>query len=299
MGFSKRERDRMATRSRAILGALAVIVALVAGPATASAATVFGSGSSAMQPYFEVLAAAYKKVSPSTKLVYTANNGNAGAKDVQDGRSAFAFQTRPPLPSDSGLSYSKLFLDGLCVAVNPANVLSNLTISQVKDVFLGTVTEWQPLGSNIRSPISAFGRNSTAGLYTFFQSAVLGGSTQATNVAQLDKDGEVAVAVSRNQAGIGYVGLANSGPGSGVKRLKLEGQPCQASAIKTLKYPLSRYGWIVLPARDPNRSATRFGDWIRTSYAAGKVIAKAGAVPAFNAKAPPKKAVKKPRRKKK
>ncbi len=279
----------MARRTRAIIGALTLILALSVAATAANAATIFGSGSSAMLPYFEVLAKAYKKVDPSTKLVYTANNGNAGAKDVQDGKSAFAFQTRPPLPSDSGLSYSKLFLDGLCVAVNPANVLNNLKISQVKDVFLGTVTEWQPLGSNLRAPISAFGRNSTAGLYTFFQSAVLGGATQATNVAQLDQDGEVAVAVSKNQAAIGYVGLANSGPGSGVKRLKLEGQPCQASAIKTLKYPLSRYGWIVLPAVKPNRAATKFGDWIRTSYAAGQVIAKAGAVPAFNAKSPPKK----------
>jgi phosphate transport system substrate-binding protein len=287
----------MARRSRAILGGLMLLAALIAGPASAQAATIFGSGSSAMQPYFEVLAQGYKKVDPSTKIVYTANNGNAGAKDVQDGKSAFAFQTRPPLPSDSGLSYSKLFLDGLCVAVNPGNVLNNLKISQVRDVFLGNVTEWQALGSNLRAPISAFGRNSTAGLYTFFQSAVLGGLTQATNVTQLDKDGEVAVAVSRNQAGIGYVGLANSGPGSGVKRLKLEGQPCQASAIKTLKYPLSRYGWIVLPARSPNRAATKFGDWIRTSYAAGVIIGKAGAVPAFNARSPPKKKHKKAKKK--
>jgi len=280
----------MTRRRTAILGGAAALAALVAGPAGAQAATIFGSGSSASQPYIEALFKAYKKVDPKTKFVYTANNGNAGARDVQDGKSAFALQTRPPLPSDSGLSYSKLFLDGLCVAVNPANSVNNLSIAQVRDIFLANVTEWGAVpGSNQRSPISAFGRNSTAGLYTFFQSAVLGGSTQASNVTQLDKDGEVAVAVSRNQAGVGYVGLANSGPGSGVKRLKLEGQPCQASAIKTLKYPLSRYAWLVLPARSPNRTVTRFGDWIRTSYAAGKVIAKEGAVPAFNAKKPPKK----------
>ena len=284
----------MAQRRKAILGGLTAVAALIAGPATAQAATIFGSGSSASQPYIEALFKAYKKVDPKTKFVYTANNGNAGAKDVQDGKSAFALQTRPPLPSDSGLSYSKLFLDGLCVAVNPANTVNNLSIAQVRDIFLANVTEWNSVpGSNQRSPISAFGRNSTAGLYTFFQSAVLGGVTQASNVTQLDKDGEVAVALSRNQAGIGYVGLANSGAGSDVKRLKLEGQPCQASAIKTLRYPLSRYAWLVLPARSPNRTVTRFGDWIRTSYAAGQVIAREGAVPAFNAKTPPKKKHKK------
>ncbi len=118
---------------------------------------------------------------------------------------------------------------------------------------------------------------------------MLEGQTQASNVTALDKDGEVSVAVSRNQAGIGYVGLANSGPGKGVKRLRLNGQPCEASAIKTLKYPLSRYAWLVLPARKPSKLATQFGDWVRTSYAAGRVIGKAGAVPAFNAKKPPRK----------
>ena len=287
----------MARRTRVILGALTAVGVLVAGPAASQAATVFGSGSSASVPYLEALFKEYKKVDPSTRFVFTANNGNAGAKDVQDGKSAFAIQTRPPLPSDSGLSYSKLFLDGLCVAVNPANSLSGLQVAQVKDVFLGTVTEWSQLGSSLQAPISAFGRFSTAGLYTFFQSAVLGGQTQASNVTALDKDGEVAVAVKGNQAGIGYVGLANSRPGvSGVKKLKLNGQPCDASAIITLRYPLTRYAWLVLPARGPNRTATKFGDWVRTSYAAGRVIDKAGAVPAFNAKRPPRRARRRARR---
>ncbi len=288
----------MKAKSRSLVGALVVLAALAVGPAAANAATVFGSGSSAMVPYLESLLKGYKKVDPKFKVVYTANNGNAGAKDVQDGKSQFALQTRPPLPSDSGLSYSKLFLDGLCVAVNPSNNLNGLSIQQVKDIYLGTVTQWSGVGSSVGSPISAFGRFSTAGLYTFFQSAVLGGATQASNVTALDKDGEVAVAVKNNKAGIGYVGLANSKPGqSGVKRLKLNGQPCQASAIRTLKYPLSRYGWIVLPAKKPNKSATKFADWIRTSYAAGKIIDKAGAVPAFNAKKPPKKPKKKNKKK--
>ncbi len=282
--------DRKKTRSRGLLGALVALVAvLVLAPASANAATVLGSGSSASVPYLEALFKGYKKVNPKVKFIFTANNGNAGAKDVQDGKSSFAIQTRPPLPSDSGLTYSKLFLDGLCVAVHPQNNLSGLQISQVKDIYLGNQTQWSAVGSNISGPISAFGRFSTAGLYTFFQSAVLGGATQASNVTALDKDGEVSVAVSKNQAGIGYVGLANSKPSSGVKRLRLNGQPCAASAIRTLKYPLTRYAWLVLPSKKPNKFATKFGDWVRTSYAAGRIIDKAGAVPAFNAKKPPKK----------
>jgi phosphate transport system substrate-binding protein len=279
------------TATAAVAGAAALAVAAPAGAATQQLA---GSGSSASAPYLEVLFKAYKKVDPSVKFVFTANNGNAGAADVQAGRSAFAIQTRPPLPSDSGLSYSKLFLDALTISVHPSNKLTNLEVAGVKDIFTGKVTEWGSVpGSGLSSPISAFGRNATAGLYTFFSSAVLGGETQGSNVTPLDKDGEVAVAVSKNPAGIGYVGLANSRAGSGVKRLSLNGVAPTPKNIKGLKYPLSRYAWIVLPIKNPNRKVQKFADWIRTSYEAGRVIDQAGAVPAFNAT---KKSKKKKRR---
>jgi phosphate transport system substrate-binding protein len=267
----------------AVTAAVTTAVFVVPSAATAKTKTILGSGSSATAPYAEALFKGYKKVNPNLKFIYNPNNGNAGVKDVQARRSAFALQTRPPLPSDSGTTYAKLFLDGLCIAVNPANSLSGTSIATVKDIYTAKLTEWSGVpGSSLTTPISAFGRFSTAGLYTFFQSAVLAGETQSSNVTALDKDGEVAVAVSKNESGIGYVGLANSGPGKGVKRLKLNGQPCQASAIKTLKYPLSRYAWLVLPTKNPSRDVQAFGDWIRTSVAAGKIIAAAGAVPAFN-----------------
>lgn len=281
----------MTRPARSFAAAVAAGAALLAAPAGAGAATTLaGSGSSASVPYVEALFKGYKKVDPTVRFVYTANNGNAGAQDVQAGRSLFAIQTRPPLPSDSGLSYSKLFLDALTISVNPANGLVGLPIAQAKDIFTGRSTEWGAYpGSGLTSPIAAFGRNSTAGLYTFFTSAVLGGESQGTNVTPLDKDGEVAVAVRNNRAGIGYVGLANSGPGSGVKRLRINGVAPTKAAIRNLSYPLSRYAWIVLPANRPNRKVQRFADWVRTSYAAGRIIDKAGAVPAFNATKPPKK----------
>lgn len=280
----------MELRTKTVAGTVVAALATLGATATqASAVTqINGSGSSASQPYVEALIKGYKKVDPSVKFVYTANNGNAGAQDVQAGRSAFAIQTRPPLPSDSGLSYSKLFLDALTISVNPQNKLTSLKISDVKDIFTGKVTEWSAFpGSGLNGPISAFGRNATAGLYTFFSSAVLGGDAQGSNVTQLDKDGEVAVALSKNPKSIGYVGLANSK--TGVKRLAINGIPVTKANIKSLKYPLSRYAWIVLPAKSPNRKVQKFADWIRTSYAAGRIIDKAGAVPAFNAKKPKKK----------
>jgi phosphate transport system substrate-binding protein len=258
-------------------------VAMLAFAPAASALTLFGSGSSAAQPYMLKLFKGYSKLHRGVRFSYNPNGGNAGVQDVQAGRTEFAIQTRPPLPSDSGTTYFKLFLDGLCLAVNPSNSLSDISLSQTKNIFLGTDTNWSQVpGSNLSSTIDPVGRNSTAGLYTFFQQAVLGGQTQSSNVRQAPSDGLVAVDVHQDPNAIGYIGLAHSGAGSGVKKLNVGGVPCDTAHIKNESYPLFRYTWAVLPTSHPNIQVEKFLDWVRVSHKAGRIIAAAGAVPTFN-----------------
>lgn len=262
--------------------ALAALTPALMAPAAAAASTVIGSGSSAEQPILLALFKGYRKVDRHVTFIYTADGGNAGIKDVQAGRSAFAVNTRAPLPSDHGTEQVKLFLDGLCVAVNRSNHLSNLSLSTAANIFEAVDTTWsQVAGSNLTTTIDPIGRNSTAGSYTFFQKAVLKGATQASSVEQLTSDGLVAKAIKNDANAIGYVGLAHAGKGSGIKALKLNGISCTPANIKTERYPLSRFIWGVLSSKHPDAAAAAFFDWVRTSKAAGKIIAKT-AVPAFN-----------------
>jgi phosphate transport system substrate-binding protein len=261
------------------------MIPMVALPASAGATTLFGSGSSAEQPIMNVLFRAYNRLHHNIRFNYLADGGNAGVTDVQQGRRLFAINTRPPLPSDSGTTYFKLFLDGLCVAVNPANSVSDLSTATAKNIFLAVDTNWnQVAGSNLATTIDPVGRNSSAGSYTFFQQAILGGKTQASNVQPVTSDGLVATAVSKDANAIGYVGLAHAGHGSGVKTVTLNGVACNQANIKNESYPLFRYIWAVLPSGSPSRTVEKFLDWVRTSKQAGQIINRAGAVPAFNRK---------------
>jgi phosphate transport system substrate-binding protein len=263
--------------------ATAVVTPALALPAAAAATTVIGSGSSAEAPILTALFAGYKHVKPSVKFVYTADGGNAGVKDVQDKHSQFAVNTRAPLPSDGGTTQFKLYLDGLCVAVNKANSLSNLRIKNAANIFLGTFTSWsQVSGSSLTSTIDPIGRDSAAGSYTFFQQSVLKGATQASSVQQLASDGLVASAIKGDKNAIGYVGLAHAGKGSGIKTVKLNGVACKPANIKTQHYAMSRFIWGVLPSKHTSTAAAQFFDWVRTSKAAGQIINSAGAVSAFN-----------------
>jgi phosphate transport system substrate-binding protein len=138
-------------------------------------------------------------------------------------------------------------------------------------------------GSGLSTTIDPVGRDSTAGTYTFFQSAVLGGKTQATNVNPVTSDGLVANAVAKDPNAIGYVGFAHS-KGKNLKTLTLNGKACAPKFVKNQSYPLSRYIWFVARSDSPDPAVIKFATWVRTSKAAGKILKKAGAVPAFNKK---------------
>ena len=275
----------MKIRSIAIAALASVALAV---PASAGAQTIIGSGSVAMQPVLSPLFAAYKKKTHrKVSFVYTANGGNAGVKDVQNGTSQFAGQARTPLPSDAGTTYIKMFLDGLCMDVNPKNSLSNITIQQTHDIYRGLLTNWSQVGgSNLTTTIDPVGRDTNGGTYNFFLQAVLGNEPPASNVNALTADGLVVNAVKQDPNAIGYAGLAWQK--KGLKSLKVNGVPCVPGkiSVEPLKYPLSRYLFLVLPgdgSQSP-KALLKFVDWARRSKLAGAVISKAGGVPAFNKK---------------
>ncbi len=279
-------------KSRTLL-ALAVAALLLAAPATAGAVTLIGSGSTAAQPFFLALFKGYKKVKPDVSFVYTADGGNAGIKDVQQGKSQFAGQARTPLPSDAGTTYVKGFLDGLCVVVNPANKLTNITTAQTRNIYTGVTTNWSALPkSKLKTTIAPVGRDSNGGTYNFFVSSILNGVAPASTVNALLSDGLVENAVQTNRSAIGYNGLAYVNGNAKLKALTLDGVPCDATDVRTFEYPLTRYIFYVLPTSNPNPDVQKFIDWARTSSAAGVIIAKAGGVPAFNKAAPKPKALK-------
>jgi phosphate transport system substrate-binding protein len=260
----------------------------LAAPASAGAVTLIGSGSVAAQPVLQALFATYtKKVNPKVKFVYTPNGGNAGVKDVQNGTSQFAGQARTPLPSDAGTTYIKFFLDGLCLDVNPKNSLSNITIRQAHDVYRGLLTNWSQVpGSTLGTTIDPIGRDTNGGTYNFFLQAVLNNEPPASNVNALTSDGLVVNAVKQDPNAIGYAGLAWQK--KGLKPLKVNGVPCVSKkiSVEPLKYPLSRYIFLVLPENGSSspKPLLKFIDWARRSKLAGSVILKAGGVPAFNKK---------------
>src|ERR1700733_11911907 len=243
--------------------AIAVIAfAGLAAPASAGAVTLIGSGSVAAQPVLQALFATYtKQVNHKVHFVYTANGGNAGVKDVQSGTSQFAGEARTPPPSDAGTTYIKAFMDGLCLDVNPKNKLSSISIQQTHDIYRGLLTNWSQVpGSGLETTIDPVGRDTNGGTYNFFLQSVLNNELPASNVNALTADGLVVNAVKQDPNAIGYDGLARQGKGQ--KALSVNGIPCESKniSVEPLKYPLSRYIFLVLPTANPSPAVQKFAD---------------------------------------
>lgn len=283
-------------RPRALVSIAVAVPAMalssVALPAAASASTVLiGSGSSAAQPYMLALFTAYHKLHKSINFRYNPDGGNAGVKDVQSGISQFAIQTAAPLASQTHVTFTKFFLDALCVDVNAKNSLKNLSLGQLTGIYSQppTYTTWSQIGSSNLGGASILteGRNGASGQFTFFQGAVLNGAAENGSTTQLTSDGLVKVSIEKNKDAIGYVGLANSGvkgetPAPTERALSINGVACSPANVKKQSYPLWRYDFSVVPASNPNPAVLAFLNWARTSKAAGAVLSAAGAVPAFN-----------------
>src|SRR4051795_4445350 len=215
------------------LAIAAISLVALAVPASAGAVTLIGSGSVAAQPVLQALFSTYtKKVNHKVHFVYTANGGNAGVKDVQNGTSQFAGQARTPLPSDAGTTYIKLYLDGLCIDVNPKNKLNNISIQKLHDIYRGILTNWNQVGgSGLETTIDPVGRDTNGGTYNFFLQAVLNNEAPATNVNALTADGLVVNAVKQDDSAIGYAGLAWQGSKK-LQAPKVNRGPCSPTQLR-------------------------------------------------------------------
>ncbi len=153
--------------------------------------------------------------------------------------------------------------DGLSVYVNEANGVKELTMDQVRDIYLGTVTNWKQVGGK-DATIILYGRENSSGTYGFFKDHVLGGRDFSPRVQTLPGTAAVVNAVSKDPNGVGYGGAAYA---KGVRDLGIKKDAKSAAILPTAatvhdnSYPLSRPLFFYL-RKKPEGDTKKFVDWI-------------------------------------
>ena len=249
-----------------IVAALAVL----ALPALAAAGTVTVKGSDTMVILAQRWAEAYMKKSPAEKVQVTGGGSGTGLAALVNGTTDIADASRSIKPDEIARIKQRfgttpvetpVAKDGVAIYVNEANPVQQLTQAQIRDIYLGDVTNWKQVGGP-DAPIILYSRENSSGTYVFVKEHVLQNGDFAANAQTLPGTAAVVNAISKEKHGIGYGGAAYA---KGVKELKVLGQDGQAylpnaENVKAGKYPLSRPLFMYTRAA-PAGDAKRFIDF--------------------------------------
>ncbi len=137
-------------------------------------------------------------------------------------------------------------MDGLAIIVNRSNPVNDLTMDELRRIYVGQITNWKQVGGS-NEPIVVFSRDSNSGTYAFYQQVVLKNQNWGPSVRFMPSTSEELREVSRNDGGIAYGGVAYYKNSTKVKILKIatkEGATPLAPSednVRGKTYPIWRY----------------------------------------------------------
>lgn len=173
--------------------------------------------------------------------------------------------------------------DGVVIAVNPANPLDEITMDQLKKMYIGTYTNWKEVGG-ADEPIILLSRESSSGTYVFFQEHVLAKKDYAKTARLMPATSAIIQEVASGKGAIGYVGLGYAAEAKGkIKVLNVKkdaDSPAVEPSIETVvsgTYPISR-PLNFYTRGEPTGAVKAFVDFVMSAEGQ-KVVQEMGYVP--------------------
>ncbi|MEK6651202.1 MAG: phosphate ABC transporter substrate-binding protein [Bacteroidota bacterium] len=229
-------------------------------------------GSDTMVLLAQRWAEVYMSKNPNVTLQVTGGGSGTGISALINGTTDICNASRPMKPSEKqklkqrfnslGVEI-KAAKDGLSVYVNETNPVRELTLEQVRRIYVGEISNWKEVGGH-EGRIILYSRENNSGTYVYFKDNILGGEDYAPNTQSLPGTAAVVNAVSKDKNGIGYGGAAY---GKGIRELSLKvdaGSPAYAPTpenVRTGVYPITRFLFMYVRSR-PTGAMKTYIDWI-------------------------------------
>lgn len=231
---------------------LTVLSCLVAaGPVMISAGTASAGdsividGSTTVGPIAKAFAEYYMSLHPDVNITVSESGSGNGAKSLINGACHIADMSRFMKKSEFAAAVDKgifpvahvVALDGLPILVHPANPVKGLTVAQVRDIYMGRITNWKELGGPNRKIIK-ISRDTNSGTYETFSKLVMKKEKISGDTEYVGSNGAARQRVQSTPAAIGYAGLGFVD--RTVKALEIDGVYPSLSTVASGEYPVSR-----------------------------------------------------------
>ncbi len=221
-----------------------VLLLLVLGVA-APAETLQIEGSTTVGPIADAFAEYFKKVYPDLDITVKKTGSGDGATALVDGRCDIATMSRfmkdqefKDAVANSVFPVAHVVaMDGVCVVVHPSNPVGALTRAQIRDIYMGKITNWNQVGG-LNMPIVVISRDTSSGTYETFESLVMEKQPMGSSVEYVNSNPQAYARVTSTQGAVGYVGIGFLD--RGVKAVKVDGIAPSRQTISSGAYPVAR-----------------------------------------------------------
>ncbi len=243
-----------------VLSAVTALALLV--PASALARPLIIGGSTSVLPLAQKLAALYHKEKHQPQPKVTGGQSDIGISGVHEGRFDIGDSSRDPIvgTDPTGLVFTKIARDGVCIITNKSNPVSTLSQSVVENIFTGQVRDWSQVpGAKISGPIDLFDRDGASGTQDAFQHIFLE-ETQKISPSATAKtsNGLEENSVSTDKQAIGFVSFAYT---KGVNAVGYNGVACNLRNARSGQYLGVRNFWMVTKGA-PKGATLKFLAWV-------------------------------------
>lgn len=202
-------------------------------------------GSTTVGPLGKAFAEYFMAANPSINITVSESGSGNGAKSLINQTCDVAAMSRPMKESEFKAAADKglqpvahvVALDGLPILVHPSNPVQDLTVEQVRNIFLGKISNWSQVGGPDRK-IVTISRDTNSGTYETFEELVMNQQKIHENCEYVGSNGAIRQRVQSTPAAIGYAGLGFVD--KTVKALKINGIYPSAETAQTGEYPIAR-----------------------------------------------------------
>ncbi len=232
-----------------LLGLLLVIAGLAAGCAQQEvkdkakdkqlSGTITVAGSTSVQPFSDVLAEEFIKKHPGVEINVQGGGSSQGIQAAVNGAADIGASSRELKSEEKsqGLVETTIALDGIAVVVHPSNPVGEITVDDLRNVYLGNIKNWKELGGK-DSPITVVCREAGSGTRGAFEELIMNKENISNQVVIQPSTGAVKTTVAGDEKAIGFVSMASVD--KDVKILKIDGVEASIDNVKNGSYKISR-----------------------------------------------------------
>lgn len=172
-------------------------------------------GSDTMVNLGQQWAEAFMAQRPDVQIAVTGGGSGTGIAQLINNNTDLAQASRPMKPEEfeqarqHGVEVYEFIVgqDGVVIAVHQDNPIEKLTVTQLKDIFTGKISDWSELGWAEGGPISIHSRDSSSGTHAFVVETVMDGEDWAPGTRFASGSAAINEALRTDIAGIGYFGV--------------------------------------------------------------------------------------------